>query len=187
MRTIFLFLTLALLVSWGCHKRSSVVAPSSTTSPASPAPTAVTPAPAIQPAPLESASIAKTVTAPSYLELAELNFQIGKYAQSIKYLEAFLSNNPKSKSRDAALFKLGLSRALINDMRLAEISFRRMISESPNSPYKAQAEIIIGLMGQIEKLRLDVKERDERIKKLGDELQVLKDIDLQRRPARAKE
>jgi methyl-accepting chemotaxis protein len=46
------------------------------------------------------------------------------------------------------------------------------------------AELILGLQAQIEKLKSDVKERDDRIKRLSDELQKLKDIDMQHRPTR---
>ena len=46
---------------------------------------------------------------------------------------------------------------------------------------------ILGLQGQIEKLRVDIKERDERIRRLSEELRKLKAIDMQRRPSRPKE
>jgi outer membrane protein assembly factor BamD (BamD/ComL family) len=124
---------------------------------------------------------------PNFFEMAELNFLSGDYKQASKAFETFLKTAPKSKDHDQALFHLGLSRALANDssrdLRQAFIAFRRLIAEFPHSPYRGQAEFIIGLQGQIEKLRADVKERDEKIKKLGDELQTLKQIDLQRRPS----
>ena len=70
------------------------------------------------------------------------------------------------------------------DLRKAEAVFRQLIAEFPSSHYKSQAEFILGLQVQIDKLRSDVKERDDRIKKLSEELKVLKEIDLQRRPSR---
>jgi tetratricopeptide (TPR) repeat protein len=197
MKRILPLLSLALLMSWGCFLRKSSVTPPAPPAPAAApaevaAPPAVTPPPiAIPPAPLESAPIAKTITTPSSLEVGELNFQIGNYLQAIRAYDAYLGDNPKSKDRDKALFHLGLSRALANDqtrnLRRAEAAFRRLILEFPDSIYKNQAEFILGLQGQIEKLRTDVKERDEKIRKLSEELQVLKEIDMQRRPSRPKE
>jgi TolA-binding protein len=186
---LFLFLCAAVLASWGCHRKTSVAVPAAPPpAPAESAPPAVTPPPIPkQPAVLETATIAKTITSPSNLELGLMNFHVGNYQQAAKVIEVWLSNNPKSKERDKAFFYLGLSRALANDMRQAEVALRRLISDYPGSTYRSQAEYILGLQAQAEKLRLEVKDRDERIKKLSEELQVLKEIDLQRRPSRAKE
>jgi hypothetical protein len=197
MKRIFPLLSLVLVMSWGCFFRKSSVTIPSPPAPA-PAPAAVAPPPAItpplialQPAPLESAPIAKTITTPSGLELGELNFQIGNYLQAIRAYDSYLRSNPKSKDRDKALFHLGLSRALANDqnrnLRRAEAAFRRLILEFPDSIYKDQAEFILGLQGQIDKLHADVKDRDEQIRKLSEELQALKEIDMQRRPSRPKQ
>jgi TolA-binding protein len=197
MKRILPLLSLALLMSWGCFlRKSSVPTPTPPTPAASPAkvaaPPAVTPPPiAPQPAPPESAPIAKTINPPSSLELGELNFQIGNYLQAIQAYDAYLRGNPKSKDSDKALFHLGLSRALANDqnrnLRRAEAAFRRLILEFPDSSYRDQAELILGLQSQIDKLHADVKDRDEKIRKLSEELQVLKEIDMQRRPSRPKE
>jgi outer membrane protein assembly factor BamD (BamD/ComL family) len=120
-----------------------------------------------------------------------MNFQLGNYVQAAKAYEAFLSANPKAKNRDEALFYLGLSRALAGDssrnMRQAEAAFKRLISEFPTSQYRNQAEFILGFQVQIDKLKSDLKERDDKIKKLSDELQALKEIDLQRHPSRPKQ
>ena len=195
MRRIFLFLSLILLASWGCFgKKAAVKSPPPGPAPApratvAPAPSAVIPPPAdTQPAPLEPAPIPKTITSPNNLELGEMNFELSNYQKAIKALEAYLSD-PKSKNRDQALFHLGLARALdsSHDMRQADAAFRRLISEFPKSRYKDQAELILGLQVQIDRLKSDVKEREDRIKKLSEELQALKDIDLQRRPARSPE
>ena len=120
-----------------------------------------------------------------------MNFQLGNYAQAARSFEAYLSASSKSKNRDQALFHLGLSRILANDsgrdLRQADAAFRRLITEFPESKYKDQAEFILGLQAQIERLRSDVKERDEKIKRLSEELQKLKEIDMQRRPSRTPE
>ena len=119
--------------------------------------------------------------------LGEKSFQTGKYRQAIQSFESYLSANPKSEKRDEALFYIGLSRLLAGnstrDIRLAEVVFKRLTAEFPGNPYSNQAEYILRLQGQIERLRADVKERDDKIKQLSDELQKLKEIDMQRRPS----
>lgn len=119
--------------------------------------------------------------------MGETLFKLGSYVKAVHSFEAFLNDNPKSEERDVALFHLGLARALSGDttkeLRQAEAAFRMLISESPKSPYRRQAEYILGLQSQIDKLRSDLKDRDERVKKLSEELQRLKEIDLQRRPS----
>jgi tetratricopeptide (TPR) repeat protein len=193
--SIVIAFSLLLLVSWGCHKKAAVVVP-----PPSPpvaaeetAPSAVTPrvpTPST-PAPLDPAPIPKTITAPSNLEVGEMNFHVGNYRQAARSFEAYLNSSPKSKSRDQALFYLGLSRILASDSsrdpHQAEVAFKRLITEFPTSPYRKEAEYILGLQAQIERLRSDVKERDDRIKRLSEELQKLKEIDLQRKPSRPQE
>ena len=190
MRRIFPAVLLALLLFGGCQKKSAVKTPVPPPVPApAGAPAAVTVAtPSTKPAPLEPAPLGKTISAPNSFELGEKNFVVGNYQQAAAEFEDFLSDNPKSKDRDQALFHLGLSRVLATDsnrdMRKAEAAFRQLVAEFPNSHYKTQAEFILGLQVQIEKLRSDVKERDDRIKKLSEELKVLREIDLQRRPSR---
>jgi|WetSurMetagenome_2_1015567.scaffolds.fasta_scaffold496630_2 hypothetical protein len=183
-RRFFLALCLVLVASWGCRK--TAVAPVPNVGPEKPAPEAVTPPPPPKPpAPLESAPLSKTITAPSDFELGEKLFQAGNYPRAAKALEDYLNNNPKGKGRDQALFHLGLSRALAGESgRLIEAPLRKLLTEFPKGQYRDQAEFILGLLTQIDRLRVDVKERDDRIKKLSEELQALKDIDLQRRPKR---
>jgi tetratricopeptide (TPR) repeat protein len=185
---------MALLMSWGCSRKSSVKAPappaSGTAPPKAAPPPAVTPPATVrQPVPLESTTLPKTITTPSNLELGERYFHMGKYSEAIKEYEPWLEKTPpNAKDRDLALFHVGLSYALDENsgrnVRRAEVTLKHLISGFPDSLYRDQAEFILGLLAQIEKLSADVNERDERIKKLSKELQVLKDIDLQRRPSR---
>ncbi len=185
------FVILFLLLPWGCHKKPAAPVPVPARS--SPPPPAVTPPATIPPKPaqLEPAPLATTVTAPTNLNLGEMNFQLGNYSQAIRLLETFLQENPKSGNRDKALFYLGFSRFLANDpdrdARQAEAALNRLLSEHPNSQFRGPAEFILGLGAQIEKLRSDIRDRDEKIKRLSEELQKLKEIDLQRRPSRPPE
>lgn len=191
MRRIYFALFCALLFSWGCHKKTAVAPPpASTPAPVAadkpaPSPPAITPPPR---APLESVPVAKTVIAPTNLELAELNFKLGNYSQAAEDSEGYLRVESESKNRDRALFIIGVARALANDsardLRRSEAALKRLISEHPNSPYKGQAELILELQDQVTKLRSDIRDRDEKIKKLSEELRTLKEIDLQRKPSR---
>jgi len=189
MRRVLLILILSVPTFWGCHKKPAVVTPPAQPAAKGIAPSAITPPPTVS---LEPVPLNKTIAAPaSNLELAEMNFQLGNYQLAAKEFEAYLKNNPASKNRDRALYQLGLARVLASDsgrdMRQAQSIFRRLIAEFPRSTYKDQAELILGLQSQIDRLRDDVKDRDDKLKKLSEELQVLKDIDLQRRPSRPKE
>jgi tetratricopeptide (TPR) repeat protein len=142
-------------------------------------------------APLEPAPLPKTITIPSSFELGEMDFQVGNYKHAAESYETFLSSNRESKDRAQALYHLGWSRILANDasrdLRQAEVHFQRLITEFPDSKFRKQADFILGLLNQIDKLRTDVKERDEKNKKLVEELQKLKEIDLSRKPSRPPE
>jgi TolA-binding protein len=184
------------LASGACHKKSPAALPTVAQIKPMPSPAivplAVTPLTSAPPmtVPLNPAPLPKIVAPPmpNHLNLGENSFQTGKYRQAIQSFESYLSTNPKSGKRDEALFYMGLSRLLAGnsprDMRLAEVAFKRLIAEFPGNPYTNQAEYILGLRGQIERLRTDIKERNDKIKQLSDELQKLKEIDMQRRPSR---
>jgi len=196
--TRWLFLiacSLMLFISSACHKKSSVPPPlpapetvplpKESVPPTEIPPAAITPP---EPVPTEPVPTPKPVPKVTNLDLGEKQFRAGNYIQAARAYEAYLKSNPRSADRDLALFHLGLSRALSGgpnqDLRQAEAALKQLVSEFPKSPYRNQAEFILGLQAQIESQRSDIKERDERIKQLSDELQKLKEIDLQRRPSR---
>jgi len=177
----------------GCRKKaaapSAVPSPNSAKLPADSAPPAITPdipVPSV-PAPVEPAIAPKVAAVPNTLDLGEASFQAGNYAKAVKYFEDYLKAHPKSANRDGVLFHLGLSLAMdssARNMRRAEEVLKRLVSELPGSPYKGPAEFILGLQSQVESLKEDIKEKEARIKLLSEELQKLKEIDLQRRPSR---
>ena len=179
-RSLAVSLSLMVLMSGGCHKRSRAPVP--------PPPPSTTPAPIPSSAP---SPLPAPVAPAAGLEAAETNFEKGNYAQAARGFEAYLSTYPKSKNRDRALFHLGMARALggdsARDLRQAEAAFKRLAAEFPKSPYKNQAEFILGLQAQINRLKADAKEREERIKRLTEELQKLKEIDMRQRPSRPPE
>jgi tetratricopeptide (TPR) repeat protein len=182
---------LLLLFSLGCQKKSTIEAPAEVPSPSvSSAPPAITPAvPDSSNTTLpDSDSPAKAAATFNSFDLGEADFYAGKYQQAALSFESFLDANPESENRDQALFLMALSRALAGDsvrnQRQSEAALKQLISEFPDSPYRKQAEYILGLRTRIEKLEADVRERNKMIKELSEELKRLKQIDLQRRPTR---
>jgi len=200
-----LFIILFLFL-WGCQKKFIVPAPppiQKSTAPEPVAPPAVAPSTAplakeLPAAPIEFPSPetwaprempetpSEIAAGRVELQEGEKYFRAANYKQAALSFEKFLALSPKSLDREQALFYLGLSSAISSDSSRdtvqAEAALRRLIIEFPHSPYRRQAEYMLTLQSQIDKLRADVKERDDKIKLLNDELQKLKEIDLQRRP-----
>ena len=177
----------------GCRKKvaapSVVPAPNSAKLPADSAPPAITPdlpAPSM-PALVEPAIAPKVAAAPNSFDLGEASFQARDYVKAVKYYDDYLSTHPKAANSDGALYRLGLSLIMespVRNMRRAWEVLKRLVVEFPHSPYKGPAEFILGLQSQVESLKEDIKEKEARIKLLSEELQKLKEIDLQRRPSR---
>jgi hypothetical protein len=177
----------------GCRKKvaapSVVPAQNSATLPAESAPPAITPdipAPSV-PEPVEPEIAPIVAAVPNSLDLGEASFQARNYVKAARYYEDYLRTHPKSANRDVVLFRLGLSLAMdssVRNMHRAEDVLKRLVTECPGSPYKGPAEFILGLQSQVESLKEDIKEKEARIKLLSEELQKLKEIDLQRRPSR---
>ena len=179
--------------SSGCRQKTAVpvTAPVSqaTKLKADSAPMAITPKVSVMPVsePVEPITKAKVAAPPSSLDLGEANYQARKYANAARLFEAYLQKNPTSSDRDMVLFRLGMSLALADnsteDMRRAEQTLKRLVAEYPASPFREPAEAILYLQSQIESLKADLKEKDAKLKLLSEELQKLKEIDLQRRPS----
>jgi len=152
-----------------------------------PAPAAITPPePRVWAEPAEESQTSSSTPPVIFLE-AERNFAEGNYRRASQSFEKFLYTFPKAPERERALFYLGFSLALSGedkDLLQTEAALRRLISEFPKSSYRRQAEWILDLRARIERLQSDVKERDERIRQLSEELRKLKSIDLERRPSR---
>jgi len=188
-------LVLAVLLPFfsGCRKKvaapSVIPAQDSPKLPADSAPPAITPdlpQPSV-PEPVEPAVAPKVAAVPNSLDLAEASFQAKDYAKAAKYFDEYLKAHSKAANRDVVLFRLGLCLAMDSSgksLRRAEEVLKRLVSEFPGSPYKGPAEFILGLRSQVESLKEDIKEKEARIKLLSEELQKLKEIDLQRRPSR---
>ena len=185
----FLIIILLLgLTAAGCRKEATPAAPE----PRSPveftqAPSAITPPePRVMAEPAEAPK-PEAAAPPEIFVEAEQNFASGNYKQAVQAYGRFFNAFPKAAERDIALFNFGFSLALSGDdkdLLQTEVALRRLITEFPQSPYRRQAELILDFKTRIEQLQSDVKERDERIRQLSEELRKLKSIDFDRRPSR---
>jgi tetratricopeptide (TPR) repeat protein len=185
-QTVSKILLLSLLLLCGCHDTIMVYPPPRIPKPPPPIPdVSENPPPAPEPPPKLSAG---EIAEMRMLEIADTNFILGKYKEAIEVYQAYLERYPQSKSRDKALFRLGLSQALSSGsgkgLSGAKTSLKRMLSEFPASVYKSQAELILGLIAQVDTLNVEVEEGNSKIQRLQEELKRLKEIDLQRSPSR---
>jgi hypothetical protein len=120
----------------------------------------------------------------------EASFMSGNYPGAIRGYEKFIREDPITQFKDVAMFRLAMSQALVcqvPECRARSMDeFKRLVAKYPKSPYSAEARLILNMQAEIERVKSDVKSRDDRIKKLTDELERLKKIDLERRPPRIK-
>ncbi len=120
----------------------------------------------------------------------EASFQSGRYPEAIRFYERFIREDAITQYKDVAMFRLAMSQALVcpvPECRAKTMDqFKRLLAQFPKSPYSAEARFLLSMQAEIEKMKSDVKSRDDRIKKLTDELERLKKIDLERRPPRIK-
>jgi tetratricopeptide (TPR) repeat protein len=127
--------------------------------------------------------------APSFRD-AEASFDSGRYKEAILAYDRYIREDPTTLYRAVSMFKLGMSHALLcsaPECRASSIThFKRLIALFPKSPYSAEAQFILSLHNEIERVKADAKTREEKISKLTDELERLKKIDLKRQPARIK-
>ncbi len=124
----------------------------------------------------------------------ENSFQAGKYADAIHFFEKYLVGDPVTQYRDVVMFKLGMAQTLVcnsaecraRSLQKSQEQFKRLVTLFPRSPYSTEARFILSLQTDIEKMRSEARLQDEKIKKLTDELERLKKIDLERQTTRPK-
>jgi DNA repair exonuclease SbcCD ATPase subunit len=159
---------------------------------------------------------ASTPTPRRQLQQAEKSFQAGDSAKAAEAYEAYLHDHPAKKDQDRIRFRLALAYGfpdspVHNPQRAMEV-LKDLIALFPQSPYAPPAKMIMSLYGDLEKLNLDItqrqdqmkllnsnleqlkseveklraeiRERETRLKLLSNELEQLKKIDMERRPAR---
>jgi hypothetical protein len=170
-----------------CHKRP---------------PKAMPPASKSQPA-------ARTLTD---FEMGEASYAAGNYAAAASSYEASLING-SAKDQDRAFFHLGLAYALQGTtpqyFEQSQRALQRLVQQYPGSPYISEATLLLSLQAEIKRLaggmdaqqaelnnlkikrqaEIDglknaLKEQQAKINALTEELQQLRNIDMERRPSR---
>jgi hypothetical protein len=172
------------LLGPACHKKTVVFQPV----PAASVPLVLPPSgpsPTPQSAPIPD-TIPSLPSTGGYFDLGEKYFQAGDYPRAGKAYETYLQKSVSLANQDEALFRLALTRFLpaspVRDVSQALNLFRLLVKSFPQSPFRPQAEMILGMQSEIDRMRTDVGKRDERIQELTRELEKLKQIDMQRRP-----
>lgn len=192
-----LLLGITLMVG-SCHKKANPPAP---VPPPTPQPMPISPPPVPVPTtwpelPLPPSRLPAPPEPPlpKNFRDGESYFQSGRYEEAIRYYERYVREDPVTQYKDAAIFKLGIAHTLActspacraKALEVSQEQFKRLVSLYPKSPYSAEARFILSLQTDIDKMKTDAKSREDRIKKLTDELDRLKKIDLERQPSRIK-
>ena len=122
---------------------------------------------------------------PDYFQEGEQRFRQGDYANAVRFYELYLKGNPSGLNRDRTLFYLALAYFFpgspVRNSERAEELLKRLLSEFAESPYVSQVRFILGLQDELQNLRSTAREREEAMKRLQEELEQLKEIDMQRR------
>jgi len=163
----------AAFVTAGCHK-----GPRRTPISAVPPAPVATPAPAPPPPPPAPPPV-------SPLEQPDRAFAAGNYDEAARGYENYLRTTTSGEQRDQALFHLALAYALrpapATDWPRASATLKQLLEEYPESPLKAQANLILSLRTELDQVSSDVRQRDLKLKQLTTELDRLKKIDADRR------
>ena len=139
------------------------------------------------------------------LKQGDVAFERADFGQAVLAYENYLRGTPDPRDHDKVLFRLAIAYAMPghpphNPARSTEL-LNQLVGLFPQSLLKPQAEYILRLQSDsedlktiqesnqtlqadLEKTKAALKERDERIKLLREELDRLKKIDLERRPTR---
>ena len=146
---------------------------------------------------------------PDYFAAAERYFVAGDYGNAAQAYETFLASSRSPTNRDKALFRLGLLHAFpespVRNIPQAINMLQQVVSQFPQSPYRPEAEFLLRLQAEVDRLSASVGQRDEQVKILAEEserlkqagsereerirgltqeLERLKQIDMERRPTR---
>jgi TolA-binding protein len=186
-------LIIAALIFWAgaCHKKtvSPPVAPARPV-PVSPPPIPIPEAwPELPLPPSRLPAPSEPLLSKTFRDGEDL-FQRGEYQMAARAYESYLRSDPVTQYRDVAIFRLGISYMLIcttqdcrsKTLERSQEQFKKLVATYPQSPYSAEARFILGLQSDIEKMAAETRAREEKIKKLTDELEQLKKIDLDRQP-----
>jgi hypothetical protein len=111
------------------------------------------------------------------LELADGAFEAGDYAAARGGYETHLASTDAAVDADRVLYRLAILNLATNgggrDTAAGYSLLRRLVKEHPGSPYRMEAELILGLSARVDGLATEVE-------KLEGQLEALKRIDLER-------
>ncbi|PYV38845.1 MAG: hypothetical protein DMG06_24640 [Acidobacteria bacterium] len=92
------------------------------------------------------------------LQQGETFFETGDYLKAVQVYETYLQQDSSGRNHDRVLFRLALAYAFpsspaYNPQKAIGL-FERLLTDFPESPYKNQAELILGLQAQVDRLKL---------------------------------
>lgn len=115
---------------------------------------------------------------PDYFRQAETHFLAGEYGPAARAYEAYIRHNPYGAKRDRALFNIAMAHAIaespLYDRGKAREGFQHLKEMFPHSPFTREAEVILGLSRQVERLRRTADEQQRRIEFLSSQIDLLR-------------
>ncbi len=106
---------------------------------------------------------------------AEKHFKAGEYLGAAQAYEDYLKANPQVRDRDRILFRLAISYALAggepDNFRKAQNLLRTLFTQFPDSQYKAEIQYILSLQTDIDRLRVDLSEKGDRVHEQDETIQ----------------
>lgn len=155
---------------------------------------------------------AVTPAVPTDFELGEARYVAGDFEAAVSFFEAYLRSG-SAMDRDLALYHLGLAYALQGatpeNLEKSQGMLQQLVQQYPGTTYISEATLLFSLQAEIiklldavnqkqvelngikakqqaeiDKLKNEIKDQQNRIKTLTEDLQRLRDIDMERRPSR---
>ena len=106
---------------------------------------------------------------------------MGDYARAADAYETYLRQDAPTGNQDRALFRLALIYAVakspIRDLPKALNLLEELVNRFPDSSFKPQAEFVLDIERELETLRSNVSNRDERIRELSQEASRVLDLE----------
>ena len=122
---------------------------------------------------------------PAALADAESAYDKGDFARAASSYESYLQSKPQSTEMDGILFRFAVAQSLSGASARETASndtFKQLIKEYSASPYASSAHKILDFRDKLARTQQsEVKSKEDRIRQLTDELDILKKADSGRR------
>jgi outer membrane protein assembly factor BamD (BamD/ComL family) len=122
---------------------------------------------------------------PAALAEAESAFDGGDFARAVSSYESYFQSKPQATDMDAILFRFAVAQSLSGAPSREAASndtFRQLIKEYSTSPYALSARRILDFRDKLKAQQSDaLKSKDDMIRQLNDQLEILKKADSGRR------